>query len=63
MRKLLSGWIAAATRHKVIVVNLRTQEVLVYTSRVDVKALTVDDTLEGGEIVLGWTLSIRAIFE
>ena len=58
----VAQWLDGGCR-KVIVVNPRTQEVLVHTSRVDVKVLTTADTLEGGEVVPGWTLSVRAIFE
>ena len=58
----VAQWLEAGCR-RVVVVNPRTQEVLVHTSRVDVKVLTVDDVLEGGEVVLGWALEVRTIFE
>ena len=57
----VAEWLEVGCR-KVVVVNPRTQEVLVHTSRVDVKVLTIDDVLGGGEVVPGWTLNVRAIF-
>ncbi len=58
----VAQWLEAGCR-RVIVVNPRTQEVLVHTSRVDMTVLTIDGTLEGGEVVPGWALDVRAIFE
>lgn len=58
----VAEWLDAGCR-MVVVLNPRTREVLVHTSRVDVKVLTLDDTLEGGEVVPGWSLLVRAIFE
>ena len=58
----VAQWLDSGCR-RVIVVNPRTREVLIHTSRVAVKVLTVNDALEGGEVVPGWTLSVRAFFE
>ncbi len=58
----VAEWLEVGCR-KVVVVNPRTQEVLVHTSRVDVKVLTIDDVLEGDEVVPGWMLNVRTLFE
>ena len=46
----------------VAVVNPRNKQVLVHTSPTDVKVLGLGDTLEGGEVVPGWTLSVEELF-
>jgi Uma2 family endonuclease len=53
-------YIAAGTR-MVIVINPRNQTATV-TTPAAVKHLTVDDTLDGGEVVPGWTLPLRDLF-
>lgn len=55
-------WLSAGTR-LVIVVTPRTRTVTVYRSLSDIQALTERDTLEGGDVVPGWTLPVRGIFD
>lgn len=47
----------------VIVVSPRQQTVAVYRSRTRVRILTTADTLDGEEVVPGWTIPVAAIFE
>ena len=47
----------------VVVVNPRRQQVFVHAPDADVKVLEIDDTLEGGEVVPGWQLPIKELFE
>jgi len=46
----------------VVVVNPRTEQVLVHAPGAEVKVLGVDDTLEGGGVVSGWQLPIEELF-
>jgi Uma2 family endonuclease len=54
-------WLAAGVR-LVLVVNPRQRSVTSYRSRTDVTFLTEDDTLDGGDVVLGWSLPVRELF-
>lgn len=54
-------WLGAGTR-MVIVVNPRTQSVRVHRSPSDVVTLTLDDVIEGGDVVSGWRLAVSRIF-
>lgn len=54
-------WLDAGTR-MVIVVNPRTRSVRVHHSPSDVVTLTVDDVLDGGDVVPGWSLPVSRIF-
>ncbi len=45
-----------------MVVNPRTEQVLVHAPGADVKVLGVGDTLEGGDVVPGWQLPIEELF-
>lgn len=57
----IADWLDAGTR-LVVVVNPRTQTVDLYRSRSDIRILTADDVLDGGEVVPNWTLPVRDIF-
>jgi Uma2 family endonuclease len=54
-------WLNAGTR-MVIVVNPRQQTVTAYRSRTDIAILTKNDTLDGNDVVPGWTLPIADLF-
>jgi Uma2 family endonuclease len=58
--KVLS-WLDAGTR-MVIVLNPRQQTVAVYRSRTDIAILTKSDTIDGKDVVPGWTLAIEDLF-
>jgi len=59
----VEDWLDAGCR-MVIVINPRRRHrtVAVHRSTVDVTTLTLDDTLDGGDVVPGWRLPIREIF-
>ena len=46
----------------VVVVNPRKRVVTVYRSLTDIIVLTEDDTLDGGNVVPGWTMAVGDIF-
>jgi len=46
----------------VVVVNPRKRAVTVYRSLTDIIVLTEDDTLDGGNVVPGWTMAVEDIF-
>lgn len=52
----------AAGALMVIVINPRNQTATVTTPK-GVKRLTIDDTLDGGDVLPGWTLPMRELFE
>ena len=54
-------WIDAGTR-MVVVLNPRRRTVTVYRSRTDLTVLTEEDTLDGQDVVPGWTLPIADLF-
>jgi Uma2 family endonuclease len=54
-------WLEAGA-HMVIVVNPRRRLVTVYRSLANVVVLTEHDTLEGGDVVPGWTLPVSVVF-
>ena len=54
-------WLDAGTL-MVVVVNPRQQTVTVYRSRTDITILTVNDVIDGNDIVPGWTLAIQDLF-
>ena len=54
-------WLKAGCQ-LVVVVNPRTEQVLVHAPGADVKVLGVDDTLGGGDVVPGWSLPIKELF-
>ena len=57
----VQDWLDAGTR-MVIVINPRRREVRVHTPLADTVILTPDDTLDGGDVVPGWTIPISAVF-
>ena len=54
-------WLGAGTR-MVIVVNPRRHEVTVHLPEEEPTTLTEEATLDGGDVVPGWTLPVRDIF-
>jgi Uma2 family endonuclease len=54
-------WLEAGAR-MVVVVNPRKRTVTVYRSLTAITILTEQDTLDGGDVVLGWSLPVRDIF-
>ena len=58
----VAEWLEAGSK-MVVVVNPRRQQVVVHAPDADVKVLGVDDTLDGGEVVPGWQLPIKELFE
>lgn len=54
-------WLGAGAR-MVVVVNPRKRAVTVYRSLTDIRILTEDDTLDGGDVVPGWTMAVKEIF-
>ena len=46
----------------VVVVNPRKRAVTVYRSLTDIIVLTEDDTLDGANVVPGWTMAVEDIF-
>jgi Uma2 family endonuclease len=54
-------WLNAGT-HMVLVLNPRTRTVAVYTSHTDVVRLTESDTLDGGEVLPGFTCRVAELF-
>ena len=58
----VADWLAAGTL-AVIVVDPRRRTVKVHCSPTDVVALTESDVLSVGEVVPGWQMAVRDIFE
>ena len=54
-------WLEAGT-HMVVVLNPRRKTVTVYRSRTDITVLTEEDTLDGQDVVPGWTLRVADLF-
>ena len=57
----VADWLAAGTR-MVVVANPRNRTVRVHRSTTDVVTLTMDDTLDGGDVVPGWRMPLTEIF-
>lgn len=57
----VSDWLLAGTR-MVVVVNPDKHIVTVFCSLTDIVKLTENDTLDGGDIVPGWSISVKDIF-
>jgi Uma2 family endonuclease len=55
-------WLGAGTR-LVIVVDPSTRTATTYRSLTDVTVLTEDGTIEGGDVVPGWTLPVRTALQ
>ena len=54
-------WLAHRTR-MVIVIDPRRRIVAVHRSPTTVRHLTIDDTLDGEQVVPGWTVLVRELF-
>lgn len=54
-------WLGAGAR-MVVVVDPRKRTVTVYRSLTDIRVLTEEDTLDGGDVVPGWTMTVKEIF-
>jgi Uma2 family endonuclease len=54
-------WLEAGTR-MVIVMNPRKRTVTVYRSLTEIVVLTENDTLDGGDVVPGWSVKVRDLF-
>jgi Uma2 family endonuclease len=57
----VSEWLAHGTR-MVLVVNPRGRSVAVHWPGRDVRILGIEDTLDGEDVVPGWTLAVRDLF-
>lgn len=55
-------WLAAGTR-LVIVVNPRKQFVTLYRSLTQISVLSPGETIDAGDVVPGWKLSVKDVFE
>jgi Uma2 family endonuclease len=55
-------WLDAGTR-MVVVVNPRRRSVTVYRSLTEIKILTESDMLDGLDVVPGWAIPVKDIFE
>lgn len=47
----------------VVVVNSRKRVVTAYRSLTDIVVLTESDTLDGGDVITGWRMAVKDIFE
>ncbi len=54
-------WLEAGCR-MVVTIDPRRRTVTVYRSRHDIEILTEEDTLSGGEVVVGWELALAELF-
>ena len=54
-------WLAAGCL-MVVVVNPRRRTATIYRSFSDVTLLTENDVIDGGDVVPGWKLPVRALF-
>ena len=57
----VAEWLEAGSG--MVVVNPRNKQVVMHLSPTEVKVLGVDDTLNSGEVVPGWQLPIRELFD
>lgn len=55
-------WLEAGAK-MVVVVNPRKRVVTVYRSLTDIVVLTERDILEGSDIIVGWSIAVKDIFE
>lgn len=55
-------WLACGTR-MVVVVNPRRRELAVHRSAVAARQRTLDDRLDGDDVVPGWSLAVRDLFD
>ncbi len=57
----VATWLAHGTR-MVIVLDPRRRAVAVHRSLTQVRHLTIDDTIDGEDVVPGWTMPVKALF-
>ena len=57
----VAEWLDAGTR-MVIVVNPRRRSVRVHRSPTEVDDLVEGDTIDGGDVVLGWSMPVIGLF-
>lgn len=55
-------WLEAGAK-MVVVVNSRKRVVTAYRSLTDIVVLTESDMLDGGDVVTGWRMAVKDIFE
>jgi Uma2 family endonuclease len=58
----VADWLAHGTR-LVVVADARRQRVTCYRSTTEVRLLGENDAVDGGDVVPGWSLPVRQIFE
>lgn len=56
------AWLEAGAR-MVIVANPRKKTLTIYRTRTHIKVLTIDDSLSGDDVVPGWELPVKNIFD
>ncbi|HST57559.1 MAG TPA: Uma2 family endonuclease [Longimicrobium sp.] len=61
LRRKVHQFLNAGTR-MVIIVDPPSRTADVYRSRIDVRELSENDVIDGGDVVPGWTLPVRDIF-
>jgi len=54
-------WLDAGAK-MVVIVDPSEQDVTLYRSREDVRVLTKNETLDGGDVVPGWTMPVKELF-
>jgi len=57
----VSEWLLAGS-HQVWVVSPKLRTVTIYSSTGDIRVLTVNDRLEGGELISGFQIQVKEIF-
>jgi Uma2 family endonuclease len=57
----VADWLQSGAR-MVLAVNPRRRTVAVHRPHRDVRQMTIDDTLDGEDVVPGWTLPLRQLF-
>ena len=61
VEKKIAEWLAAGAR-MVIVINPRQRSVRIHRSLTEARTLSLDDQIDGEDVVPGWTLAVREIF-
>ena len=61
VREKVAIWLEHGTR-MVVVMNPRHREITVYRTLTEVRHLTVEDTLDGEDVVPGWRVAVRELF-
>jgi len=57
----VAEWLGAGCR-MVIVVNPRRRAATIYRALGEVRLLTTDESIDGADVVPGWTLPLRELF-